>query len=124
MKKIFLTLIMAGLMISTYAQTADTAKAKLKSPEERATSVAKQMGKNLGISEDQKTKVHAAAFKETTAVNAAKGKTPEDKVAVKAARDAFMAELKTILTSEQFTKWDEFKKAQKAQKKPETGEKK
>lgn len=110
-------------MVGAYAQTADTAKTKkIKTPEERATSVSKQMVKQLAITEDQKNKVYTAALKEETAINAAKEKQPENKAAMKDAREAFIAELKTILTPEQFTKWDEFKKAQKAQKKPETGD--
>lgn len=124
MKKIFLVFILAGLTAGASAQTADTAQTKkIKTPEERATSVSKRMVKQLGINEDQKTKVYAAILKEVHTVKAAKEKQPADKAAVKAAREAYEAGLKTIFTPEQFTKWDAFRKAQKAQRKPAAADK-
>ena len=63
-----------------------------------------QVTKDLGLTDDQKAKVKAALEEQQTAMKAL---APEDRRTAKGKeiREAFTAKLKTILTPEQFEKW-------------------
>jgi Spy/CpxP family protein refolding chaperone len=68
-----------------------------------------KMAKELNLTDDQKTKVKAAMEEQVTkmkAVHDDTNLTPEDKRAkMKDIHDGYIAKMKTILTPEQFEKW-------------------
>jgi len=68
-----------------------------------------QMAKELNLTDDQKAKVKAAMEDQMTkmkAVHEDANLSPEDKRAkMKEIHDGFVAQMKTILTPEQFEKW-------------------
>lgn len=111
-----------AFMFTVLCATAQTDQHKThKSPQERANKVTEEMVKDFGISEEQKTKVQALALKRAETVSAIKMKGKEEKKAhradMKKANEEFEKELKTVLTPEQFTKWEAKKKQMKEKRK-------
>jgi Spy/CpxP family protein refolding chaperone len=74
-----------------------------KSPQERADNMTNRMAKELGLTADQKEKVHAIILKREIERDKAIDEMKKD-------REAVEAELKTILNAEQFKKFEEKKK--------------
>ena len=115
-------LLLAALAFTTagtaFAQTApapthEARKQAPKSPAQRADHHASKMAKELGLNADQDAKVEqlllarqqeAAALKTKYAANRKAGR-PE----MKAAYDRYEAQFKTILTAEQFAKFNQIK---------------
>ncbi|WP_299461849.1 multiple ligand-binding protein 1 [uncultured Microscilla sp.] len=79
--------------------------------EQRAEKAAKRLTKKLGLNADQTAQVQAANLKMQTAKDAAR--TTRDRAAMKSASEAYRTELKTILTSEQYSKFEQMKKRKK-----------
>ena len=84
-----------------------------KSPTQKADQKAGKMAKQLGLNADQEVKVEAlllAREQESTALKAKYGADKKaGRPALKAAHDRYEAQLKTILTPEQFAKLDMMK---------------
>lgn len=76
--------------------------------EQRAEKATKKLTKKLGLNADQIAQVQVANLKMQTAKDAAR--TNRDRAAMKSASEAYRAELKTILTSEQYAKFEQMKK--------------
>ena len=105
-----LSLLMVLLVnVSSYAQRGR--KGNNLTAEQRAEKATQRLTKKLGLNADQATKVQAANLKMQTAKDAAKAN--KDRAAMKSANEAYRAELKTILTSEQYTKFEQMKKKRK-----------
>jgi protein CpxP len=81
------------------------------SPEERAEKQSTRMEKSLGLTSDQKTKVYNLALlraKKTDAIRAnEEAEKAKNKPQLKAVNTAYEANMKDILTPEQFIKWKE-----------------
>lgn len=116
MKSFLLNLaLFTGMLLSPalHAQDLDTDDTK-KTPEQRATDRTEKMTTELGLNADQKAKVQAAnlAFTQALATTKEEGADKEAMRAkakeLKVQRDA---ELKGILTPEQFAKMEELRKA-------------
>lgn len=117
MRTILTTLALAVGM-SLMAQDANAGKDK-KTPEERAAKRTEQMTKDLGLSSEQVAKVNTIYLnfaRYSSDVEAAgKGADVEGRTkALKAKRDA---ELKAVLTPEQYTKYEEIRAKKQADKK-------
>jgi len=117
MRTILTTLALAVGM-SLMAQDASAGKDK-KTPEERAAKRTEQMTKDLGLSSEQVAKVNTINLnfaRYSSDVEAAgKGADVEGRTkALKAKRDA---ELKAVLTPEQYTKYEEIRAKKQADKK-------
>ncbi|HMZ50234.1 MAG: hypothetical protein JST41_05660 [Bacteroidetes bacterium] len=117
MRTILTTLALAVGM-SLMAQDANAGKDK-KTPEERAAKRTEQMTKDLGLSSEQVAKVNTINLnfaRYSSDVEAAgKGADVEGRTkALKAKRDA---ELKAVLTPEQYTKYEEIRAKKQADKK-------
>ena len=117
MRTILTTLALAVGM-SLMAQDASAGKDK-KTPEERAAKRTEQMSKDLGLSSEQVAKVNTINLnfaRYSSDVEAAgKGADVEGRTkALKAKRDA---ELKAVLTPEQYTKYEEIRAKKQADKK-------
>src|SRR5665213_3262817 len=130
MKKIlFIALLTAGTAsfaiaqststTSTTTSTQQTAPKPVKTPEERATDVANRMTKDLGLTADQTAKIHDLALTRAQKMDALKSTPSADKTAENTARkkieNDFDAGAKTVLTADQYTKWQ----AEKAEHKEE-----
>ncbi len=98
-----------------------------KTPEQRATALADRLEKDLALSADQKTKVHALALTKAQKMdqlreqNKGKEKTTWAD-ARKQVRDEFTAGMKSVLTPEQFAKWEAQKKEHRRHAKPKSPE--
>ena len=117
MRTILTTLALAVGM-SLMAQDANAGKDK-KTPEERAAKRTEQMTKDLGLSSEQVAKVNTINLnfaRYSSDVEAAgKGADVEGRTkALKAKRDA---ELKAVLTPEQYTKYEAIRAKKQADKK-------
>ncbi|HEV7231688.1 MAG TPA: hypothetical protein VGO45_10195 [Bacteroidia bacterium] len=91
----------------------NTAQRQPQTPEQKAASSAKHMEKTLGLSADQKTKVYDLALLRAQKMDELKTKPTTDKTQrhteMKSIQTAFDDNLKTILTPDQYTKWQEQK---------------
>lgn len=110
MKKLFLGLALAAGLIATtaHAQDARGGGANI-TPEQRAERQTAMMTKRLGLSPDQVEKVKAINLKHAQDAQAVRDARKDEKGAqpgamkdMKAEKDA---ELKAVLTPEQFTTW-------------------
>lgn len=127
MKKIIL--LLTGLTLSTgiaFSQTTEDhsthehAKAEhAKHHVHKADHRAEHLTKKLGLTSEQKAKVHALSLSEGIKVADFKKQHANDPAAmhreVKAVRENFKQQMKTILTPEQYKKWGKLKKAGKKQ---------
>ncbi|WP_426061517.1 hypothetical protein [Hymenobacter sp. B1770] len=114
-------ILLAALAFTTagtsFAQTAPTkthAKAKTKkSPEQKADHKASKMAKELGLTADQEARVEQLMLARHQETAAFKAKYGNDKQAgradMKAAHDRYQAQLKTILTADQYAKLSQLK---------------
>lgn len=118
MKKVLLSIVTAVFAVSTFAHNGGKGT---KTPEQIATKKADKLKTELGLSDDQRTKVYAILLDNTTKIQAIKAKYPNDKKAARAEimplRQTAESSIKAILTPEQITKWDAMKKEQKAKHK-------
>lgn len=125
MKKLILSAVATVFAISSFAQ--DGAKVK-KTPEEVATKRADKLKTELTLSDEQRSKVYTILLDNTTKVRAVKEKYPNDKKAAKAEikplRETCDASIKSVLTPEQVTKWEQLKKEKKEQHKEKKKQKK
>lgn len=98
-----------------------------KTPEQRATALADHLEKSLTLTPEQKTKVHALALTKAQKMDQLreqnKGKEKATwATARKQVRDEFTAGIKSVLTPEQFAKWEAQKKEHRQQAKPKSPE--
>lgn len=118
MKKVLLSIVAAVFAVSSFAH--DGGKGP-KTPEQVATKKADKLKTELGLTDDQRTKVYAILLDNTTKIQAIKAKYPNDKKAaqaeIKPLRQASESSIKAILTPEQIVKWDTLKKEKKAKHK-------
>ena len=91
-----------------------------KTPEQRATSISNYLAKVLTLSDDQKTKVYNLALDGATKMKDAREKNTEDRQAMRSAmkqiRDEFDAQMKNILTPDQFASWQKMKEDRKQER--------
>ena len=84
-----------------------------KNPARQADHRAGKMAKELGLSADQETRVEKLLLAREQETTALKAKYTADKKAgrpeMKAAHDRYEAQLKTVLTPEQYAKFDQLK---------------
>ncbi|MCX6312949.1 MAG: hypothetical protein NT084_15115 [Bacteroidetes bacterium] len=128
MKKIlFIAMLIVGSASFSFAQVAPKTDEKQrpakqeKSPEERATDGTNRMTKELGLTADQAAKIHAFALTRAQKMDDLKAKASTDNTANQAARkkimDEFDTNVKTVLTPEQYTKWQAEKEEHKKEHK-------
>lgn len=119
--KHILTLLLALTTLGAFAQNTNKGGSKPhKTPEERATAYANRMEKELTLTAEQKTKVHDLALTRAQKMDQLREqyKGQDKKVwqaERKKARDEFHAGMKSVLSPEQFTKWEEQQKKKAAQ---------
>ena len=118
MKSILIAFALGLVTISTtYAQTetqnntTQTQEARPRAtPEERASRQTKMMANTLGLSADQEAKVKALNLKRLNEIDALRESKEADGVVdrnrAKTIRDNWNIELKSILTPEQYTKYE------------------
>lgn len=127
MKKLMIIAVMAGMAVSAQAQE----KAG-KTSAERAQQRTERMTKELALTPEQKAKVEAInlryAEKGAEVRQAREAERAQARKEGKAMHDAHDAEMKTVLTAEQYTKWvahkEEMKQKRMAQRKEMRGLKK
>lgn len=116
MKKIILGLAAVAMAVGSYAT--DSAKAK-KSPEQMANKRADKLKTELTLSDEQRGRVYTAVLEKINKTRAIKEKYKGTKekqamhTEMKAVHDNFEASMKSILSAEQFTKWQDLKAKQK-----------
>jgi periplasmic protein CpxP/Spy len=118
MKKIILSLFAILFAIGAFAQKGPKTEKTL---EEMATKRADKLKTELSLTDEQRTKVYQAHFDKMTKMKAIKAKNLEDKKAIakemKPVNDSFQANMKSILTTDQFTQWEVAKKNEQATRK-------
>jgi Spy/CpxP family protein refolding chaperone len=106
------------------AQTKPSNKAKPATkqkltPDEKATKISNELEKELSLSADQKKQVYDLAKARATEIDAVrakyKGNQKEAQPEIKAIRQKYKAQMEAILTPEQKTKFDEYKKRKRAE---------
>jgi protein CpxP len=119
LKKLNLSLVVMlifGLFaVNSYAQTSDRTKTK-KTPEQKAEKMAKKMQEKLSLSDDQYRQVYDLALS-TVNQRASLKSNGSDKETRKAEMKSLLEkqqlQLKTILSSDQWTKWETLKSEMK-----------
>jgi len=124
-------LLLAALALTSVAAQAQTTPAPaavqtapqngrpMRSPEQQAEGQAQRLAKELNLTADQQTKVQqlmAAQRQETqTAIQNAGGDRRAMGQAMRAGRDKFNDQLKTVLTADQYTKYQQIMTERRAQ---------
>lgn len=117
MKKIFLLLISAALAFTSQAQNQPGSKPKHQkiTPEQRASNKAELLGQQLQLNTVQVKQIKAIMIERNQVLKSLKEKTKGNEEAFRkeafAIRKKFQDEMKKILTAEQFSKFREFRKA-------------
>lgn len=113
MKKLMIIAALASMTLAAQAQEKDK-----KTPQERAKMRTEHMAKELGLSPEQQAKVEAINLKYADQVEAVRSEREAERTAkreaAKAMHDAHDAEMKAVLTAEQYTKWVAKKQEAKA----------
>lgn len=118
--KHIITLLLALTTLGAFAQNTNKGGSKPhKTPEERATAYANRMEKELTLTAEQKTKVHDLTLARAQKMDQLREQyKDQDKKVWQAerikARDEFHAGMKSVLSPEQFTKWEEQQKKKAA----------
>lgn len=109
MKKLLLYLSVAFFGLAIATASAQPRPDEGRTPEERADNQTKRLTKHLALSADQTEKVHAIVLERTTKMEALrneakaeKGKKKSELQAIEAAEEA---QMKQVLTPEQFDKY-------------------
>ncbi|AFM04912.1 hypothetical protein Fleli_2547 [Bernardetia litoralis DSM 6794] len=108
---------MEKILTPEQRQKAEALRAEHKDPNNRAEKRVEKMKTELSLNDAQATKVKAALVTEMTKMQALKeaaGEEKVDKSERKALKTAFETELKSILSDEQFTKYEAIKAEKKA----------
>jgi high-affinity Fe2+/Pb2+ permease len=95
-----------------------------KTPEEKAANQAKKLTEKLSLSADQSTQVQAALLERINAVQTIKGMEKgggKRKTAIKDAFQNFDGKMKTILSADQYTKFQELREDMKGRMKKRKG---
>jgi protein CpxP len=118
MKKIILSLVAIVFAVGAFAQKGPKSE---KTAEEMANKRADKLKTELSLSDEQRAKVYQAHLDKMTKMKAIKDKNLEDKKAaakeMKPVRDSFQANMKSILTADQYNKWEAAKKNEQATRK-------
>ena len=109
-------MIVAALASMTLAAQAQ--EKEKRTPQERAKARTEHMTKELALSPDQQAKVEAINLKYADQVEAVRSEREAERTAkreaAKAMHDAHDAEMKAVLTADQYTKWVAKKQEAKA----------
>ncbi|MBL7953250.1 MAG: hypothetical protein JNM62_16200 [Flavobacteriales bacterium] len=115
MKKLMMIAVLAGMTVAAQAQDKER-----KTPEERARMRTEHMTKDLGLSAEQATKVQAINLKYADQGEELRKEREADRAEArndgKALHDAHDAEMKAVLTPEQYGKWQAKKAAMKTKR--------
>ncbi len=126
MKKfLFIALLTAGtasfaLAQTTAAPTTDnqqSAQHVQKTPEQKATDVANHMTKELGLTSDQAAKIHDLALTRAEKMGDWRASGATDKALRQQIMGEFDSGVKSVLTPDQYTKWQADKAARRAKHK-------
>lgn len=113
MKKLMIVAVLASMTLAAQAQEKDK-----KTPQERAKARTEHMTKELALSPEQQAKVEAINLKYADQVEAVRSEREAERTAkreaAKAMHDAHDAEMKAVLTADQYTKWVAKKQEAKA----------
>lgn len=119
MKKLMMSLGFAALIAGSAA--AQAPERKVRTPEERAQHQTDRMTKDLGLSAEQTEKVKAINLKYADQVDDMRGEAKDQKdaqrEAMKGMRDQRNADLKAVLTPEQYDKMVKEQEAMQAKRK-------
>ena len=113
MKKLFLTLVVATLAVTAFAQQRPRGQFRQMDPKEQATRRADQLKESCGINDEQYKKVYDLYFQQAVetdsifkAMQNGGGQPQFDREAFQKRQEAQRAAIKAILTPEQFEKYE------------------
>lgn len=113
MKKLMIVALLASMTVAAQAQEKDR-----KTPQERAKLRTEHMAKELALSPEQQAKVEAINLKYADQVEAVRAEREAERTAKRDAAEAMHAahdaEMKAVLTADQYTKWVAKKQEAKA----------
>ena len=119
MKKLMLTI--AGLVIVISLSFAQNPSKPTRTPEQKAAKRSEMLAQKLSLTPEQKQSVYNLILDRTTKVEAVKAKYAADKKGMgkelKSIRDNFDTQMKSILTPDQATKWEQLRAEEKAKRK-------
>jgi Spy/CpxP family protein refolding chaperone len=119
MKTILFSLFMALMTLGAFAQNKQDKTPK--TPEEYAKVRSEKLTKELGLNADQKAKVYDLLLNKRKKIQEIRAKYPNDKKAAhaeaKPVKEQFKADMKAVLTPEQYAKWEEMQKQKEAERK-------
>jgi protein CpxP len=122
MKNLFLALLLVvGLTATAQDQKGRRAQGRQLTSEQKVDLQVKKMTKDLSLNEKQVTEVRAIITKEVAEREALKAdmkakkaqKKAEAKAKVKEEQAAFVADMKKVLSPEQFAQWEKIREEQK-----------
>jgi hypothetical protein len=120
MKKLMMALAVMTMGMTAFAQESPAAREDRPrmSTEERAKARTQRMAKDLGLSAEQLARVEALNLKHAKEGEAMRASDEKERAMrraeMKDRKAAYETELKTVLTPEQFTKWEAKKDEMKA----------
>jgi periplasmic protein CpxP/Spy len=113
MKKLMIVAVLASMTLAAQAQEKEK-----RTPQECAKARTEHMTKELALSPEQQAKVEAINLKYADQVEAMRSEREAERTAkreaAKAMHDAHDAEMKAVLTADQYTKWVAKKQEAKA----------
>lgn len=118
-KLLFVALMFATSLLMAQAPNGANPKQKQKkSPEERATAISNHLTTQLGLSESQKKQVYSLVLEKSAKVKSIREQYGADKKLahekIQPIRKEFNDKMKTILTADQYTKWEKMKAERRA----------
>jgi periplasmic protein CpxP/Spy len=121
MKNLFLSLALIAVTATAFAQQPGKkpARHEQKTPEQRATNYAEHLSKDLGLTEEQKTKVKSLSLTKQEKLTKLREQYKGQPDSVwstqrKQVREEFNTGMKSVLTADQFAQWQTKKKEQRA----------
>lgn len=114
MKKIIIICAIALSFLNVFAQKGDD-----KNPEQKAQKASAFLQRKLNLTDDQKSNVYKSMLERITKIQELRAQNLEKTAMLqqsKPIRDNFNASMKTILTPDQFTQWEQLKSDRKNNK--------
>jgi len=127
MKTILLAFILLASFVSAYSQKTVGGDKEKKDPAQRAANTQKRLTKQLVLTDDQGSKVYEAALKRINAVEAIRAELPGEankearKTKISEVITQYEADMKGILTEQQFIKWQEMRQKNKENREKKKG---
>lgn len=126
MKKALILLVALVISATAFAQQGHRGKHNTKSPEERAKIATNKMSKDLALNESQQQRLYDLNLKRASQnqelYNASKEERKQNREVMKSTQQEYESNLKSLLTEDQFNKYQETKAEKKEKMQAKRGD--